>query len=337
MILTAKEINNKHFFFKQSVNGLDNRRQYRSLTNLHSFSDFDIKTSLMAGLMLSKIFNVSRIFGVFPFDNRFNVSKTWLIYSLLVKIINSAIMLYSICSIIGLNTVTISRIWKALLIVGIIDTLYIFIMESITLIYFLCKRNSLYEVFHEIGQVITKHGRFSKKIFRFVHGCLLLNLLTIMLVFFAYHFHLDMVISLYIYGVNVTSKACIVGQVWDLMQLLTSLVRDNTIVFQDSSINRLERLSSFGESIGEIYSPLLMMVVLSCFFRSIVDLYILLTQILNLTAMNFATIMSILLSLFYVSSIVYFYSEFINQVIEMKIFFLFDFRFLIAEVVLSIP
>lgn len=278
----------------------------------------------MAGLILSHIFNVSRIFGLFPFDNRFVFSKTWFIYSLLLQIISSTFTYYSVGFMIQFSAVVTSSSWKALLLVEIIDKTNTCMMELATRIYFACKRDSLFEVFNSINDIITEHGEFSKRLFRFVHGCLLVIflILIITILFFPFPLITQVLIILYLFVLNAASKACIVGQVWDVMHALKKIIRDNSKLFQDYSINRLECFSSFGESIGEIYAPLLMMTIASCFSRSIVDCYILISQTQPMILLNVTAAISVLQGIIYVTSIVYSYGEFINQVI-----FIFLFKF----------
>ncbi|CAH1404373.1 unnamed protein product [Nezara viridula] len=57
------------------------------------------------------------------------------------------------------------------------------------------------------------------------------------------------------------STLSITSQLWDLMSLLTLLFRKTTKEYDDGSIAALERISTYGDSIKDIYGPFLFIVV----------------------------------------------------------------------------
>ncbi|CAH1404372.1 unnamed protein product [Nezara viridula] len=53
----------------------------------------------------------------------------------------------------------------------------------------------------------------------------------------------------------------ITSQLWDLMRVLTILLRETTKRYDEDSIRALERITSYGEYINDIYGPLLFFIV----------------------------------------------------------------------------
>ncbi|KAE8573063.1 Gustatory receptor 105e, partial [Halyomorpha halys] len=273
----------------------------------------------MEDSVLSDIFNVSRVLGLFPLDGKFLLSKKWLVYTTLFQLLNV---------MVGFSTATMKirfsigieiRYFRIFLLIDGFDRVFSHFRQIFTVVYIVRKRNSILELFNSINQIVTRHGNSLNYRFRFTRYCLFFCFILELspLLFGRNHYNSYIFINSFILFVNFSSTASIVGQIWDLMSVLTKLVHTNTSECDESCIDALKHLSTIGEFIDEIYGPLLLIVIVSCFPRMIMDLYAILMQIFpHMLTLNILMLLSALMGSFFVSSIAYSINKFLNQIDE---------------------
>ncbi|KAE8573066.1 Gustatory receptor 105f, partial [Halyomorpha halys] len=273
---------------------------------------------MMAGLMLHDIFYFSRFLGLFPLNSNSVLSKKWLVYATLFQLSNITVGCFSLITTIHFSTGMEKRYEKVFHSIDAFDRVFAYFRQLFIVVYFVRRRNSIFLLFNKINEVISNHGNFLNYRFCFTRNCLLfiacLELSPIILI--GSH-SITLIINALVLFINFSSTASIVGQVWNLMQVLTKLLHDNSYECDECSIDELEHLSTIGESIDEIYGPLLLMVIVSSLPRLIMDLYIVLMQFFSdWFVMNLIILLSALLGFFLVYIIAHSYSEFLNQIDE---------------------
>lgn len=271
----------------------------------------------MSASILSDIFNLSRILGLFPFDEEFSLSKKWLIYAVLFQLINTIGGFFDIIFRIHYWESELN-FWKIFRSIDVMDRLFAHFKQVFTVVYIVRRRDWVIKLFNDMNEVMNNQGVFSRYRFHYTRNCFLLIIfIEILPMILSINYPIYIFIIYYsVLIVNLSSTASVVGQVWDLMGALTILINDCTYELNECSIGALEHLTSIGESIGKLYGPLLLIVIVSCVPRMILDLYLILMQLYPSSLIgNIVVLLSALLGFFFVSSIAYSYCKFINQVI----------------------
>ncbi|KAE8573062.1 Gustatory receptor 105b, partial [Halyomorpha halys] len=273
----------------------------------------------MAGAFVSDIFNVPRILGLFPLDVKFQLSKKWIIYASLLQLINILIGIRSVTLGINFTPMIEEKFMMVFPFIDVIDRSFAHMRQVFTVVYIVRKQESIFELFNKINQTITRHGSFPIYRFRFTRNCLILIACLVMspISWDPNFINITQIINCSGLLINFSSALSIVGQFWDLMQVLTGLVHDKTYELNESSIDAMENLSTIGESIGEIYGPILLIFIVSCFPRLIMDLYAVLMHVFpHMLTANILMLLSAFMGSFFVSSTIYSINKFLNQIDE---------------------
>ncbi|KAE8573506.1 Gustatory receptor 104b [Halyomorpha halys] len=229
--------------------------------------------------MLSSILKFSRIAGLFPFNDKFQWSYKWLIYSLLIQLLYIPLMINVFLSnyyyIISLYRI---RSMGVLIILNWITMLLSFFSNLFTIYHLTRKRGMVFKVFDNLDKEISRCSEFPKT--RFYTAYISMSFSTLACIFWAYFLDSDYKetnISHSLLSLLLSSSTIsMASQLWDLMRLLTILLQETTKRYDEGSVSALERMTTYGESMSEIYGPFIFIMVMTPFFELIFHSYMLL-------------------------------------------------------------
>ncbi|KAE8573508.1 Gustatory receptor 104d [Halyomorpha halys] len=267
---------------------------------------------------LSSVFKLPRIFGLFPFDSTFQWSKKWLAYCIFIQSLNIPSMINGFFNQYYLLTFD-SRIraMNVYMVISWITNFLFFFSNVFTVIYLTRKKEMVFQLFNGINNEILECPNFPKT--RFYGIYLYFIFFTALVIGWSYSvddsFKLKtMCISLMSLLLS-TSKISITGQIWDLMRVLTILLRETAKGHDEGSIVALVRISAYGETVNEIYGPFLSIIVIAPFFQLISLLYlVLLPAFPQMLLINIILLFSILLCLARLGTIIYSCNKFLDQI-----------------------
>nr|WVD93566.1 gustatory receptor 12 [Graphosoma rubrolineatum] len=223
-------------------------------------------------LVIQEIFYIPTILGTFPFGSQFSLSKKLLAYCSLVRFLS----VFGAISAFIYNTEEEegSFIGVALRSVAVMSALG---DNFFTLLWWVLKRHKVSFLMESIVDIQRR-----KKIIlegphiRYVHLLLILTLVTHV---FSYYNNntkensLVNIINEFSYFLSSSSTICFVGQFWDILHLLGHLFRENTQLFDESSVINYERFLMLCEMINDIYGPPILLTITEYFVRIIIYFY----------------------------------------------------------------
>ncbi|KAE8573509.1 Gustatory receptor 104e [Halyomorpha halys] len=266
------------------------------------------------GTQLSSIFKFPRIAGLFPFDDEFQWSRKWFIYSILIQLLSLPSMIISFFHHYH-NAVTIrNRTLNVLIVMSCIQNLLSFFYNVFTVIQLTENRNSVFHLLAKLNKEIVECRTFPKIRFytTYINFVWYVFLLIIWLSLTYDGFGLENLNLTLMILLLSTSSICISGQLWDLMRVLSNLVRETTKGDDEGSIRAMDRISAYGESLNEIYSPLLLIMVVLSFIQMVCQSYLVLAPIfLNQSRI---LLIFIIINFFRLGTIIYSCISFLDEI-----------------------
>ncbi|KAE8573511.1 Gustatory receptor 104h [Halyomorpha halys] len=269
------------------------------------------------GTQLSSVFKFPRIVGLFPFDNSFQWSRKWLMYSIFIQLLSLPSMVLASLHYYN-DVVNVRNRTKTILIVlSYIKYLLGYFCNIFTVIQLTIKRNSVFHLLDSMNKEIVQCRQFPKRSFYTTYLNLICDLLftIVWIISIDESFQPENLNITLLSLLSFTSTLSIIGQLMDIMRALTFLVGEITKGFDDVSIIALERISAYGECINEIYGPLLLIMVISPFLELVYNSYMFLGPIYsNRLNLKFMLLFFILLCFCRLASIIYPCNNFLNQI-----------------------
>lgn len=292
---------------------------------------------------LSSVFKFSRFVGLFPFDGRFQWSWKIFIYCVFIQLLNVPSMINGF--IIHYNEIIIEyrlRSLSVLVILNWISNFLSFITGIFTVLHLTRKRKLVFQLLDNINKEILEcRQRPKTRLIAIYIDLFLATLMIILWMCFAGRGHGLTNISFSLMAwLLTTSGISITGQLWDLMSMMNLSLCETSKRYDESSISALERMTTYGEYINEIYGPFLFIMMVKPFFELIFFSYSLLLPVFSFLfdiRVNILLLFFILFSFVRLAMIVYSCRSFLNQV--MLLLFIFKntkvYRILIKLIIIS--
>lgn len=262
-------------------------------------------------------FKVSRILGLFPFDDAFQCCKKWLIYCICLQLLSSPIVMEGLYKDTKILQTGHYKATQALVVLNDLINIQYFFSNIFTVFHLMRKRAMVFHLLGSINKEIDQCFDFPKTRFYTIYFNLsLCTLLIILWLFFS-------VGGFGLKNIKITLTSLIISnspisftsQLWDLGRVLSILIRETTKGFDERSISALERMSTYGEAINDIYGPLLFLMVVCPFFEVVCYSYIILLPVFpDLLELNILTLLYIILCVIKLGMIVYSCRRFLVEV-----------------------
>ncbi|KAE8573510.1 Gustatory receptor 104g [Halyomorpha halys] len=269
------------------------------------------------GTQLSSVFKGPRILGLFPFDDRFQWSRKWLIYSIFIQLLTLPSMVLAFLHYYHTAVISGNRAFNVFITLSCLNNLLAFFCNVFTVIQLTRKRNLVFHLLDNMKKEIVECQEFPKRSFHTTYlnlfWCALFTI--VWTIFDDGGFQLENLNETLMSLLSFTSTSCIIGQLQDLMKALTVLMRESTKEFDKGSILALERISGYEECINEIYGPLIFTSVISAFLELVWELYILLGPIFpNQLKLNILLIIFVLFCFIRLGGIIYPCNNFLHEI-----------------------
>ncbi|KAE8573507.1 Gustatory receptor 104c [Halyomorpha halys] len=266
---------------------------------------------------LSSVFKVSRILGLFPFDNTAWYSKKWLIYCIFFQFIICLLVInYLIRYYYTFENFRNEAIGTLSLLNSLEIILYTF-SNVFTVLHLVRNRVMVFHLFDSINKEIVKCCDFPKIRFFtiYINIFLAMSLIILWKIFFDIGFMLETLhfslSSFLIYSSTIGNTS----QLWDLMRLLTILLQETSKGYDENSIIFLEKITTYGDFIKEIYGPFLFIMVVLLFVEVVCYLYVILLPVFpGMLGINLVLLLYTLSCFFKLGSIVYTCSSFLDEI-----------------------
>lgn len=273
---------------------------------------------------LSSLFILPRILGLFPFDNRFQWSKKWMIYCVFINLLTIPTM---VIGFIHYYFIIVSSHMKAVSIFIIliwITNLLSFFSNVFTVFHLTRKREMVSHLLDSINKEIVECRGFPKTRFYAIYFFFFCSTSLIFLwtYFYDCSFNMEnMILSLKSIQLSASSIS-VTSMVWELMRVLKILFREATKGYDEGSIISLERMSTYGEYINEIYGPFLFISVIGHMVQFIYTSYLfLLPAFPGVLRINIILLLFISLTFVKLVTVIYASNSYLFQVILIQFIF----------------
>ncbi|KAE8573505.1 Gustatory receptor 104a [Halyomorpha halys] len=266
---------------------------------------------------LSSVFKVSRMFGLFPFDDTVQCSKKWLTYCIFFQLLNCLILISFLLQCDDMLGNNPSKAASALAVLNCLVIISYLFSNIFTVINLIRNRAMVFHLLDSISKEIVKCYNFPKTRFYTIYVISFLTILLLLLweMFFHNKFNLDTTYTTLVSFLISTSTVSFISQLWDLMRLLIVLLQETSKGNDENSIIALERISTYGESIKEIYGPFLFLLAALPFVELVCYLYmILLPAFPGMFGINFMLFLFTLSCFIKLGTIVYSCSNFLDEI-----------------------
>ncbi|KAE8573938.1 Gustatory receptor 99 [Halyomorpha halys] len=229
---------------------------------------------------LDEIFRFSRTLGMFPFDEKFKLSKKLVAYCAwlnLVAVFGTVCMFYYDMN----QLVSWGDSRKAFFVIYYSNHGTFLVTRIFSFLWWITKREDLFELIEDISNLVLECNYRNRR-YPLTYCNYLICFLQFV-VFFYKQLNERWILTLCVHLIQLlsaSSMVCKVGEFWDLILLLNNLLKEVSPK-EEFTLKKLERLSSLAGQTDEIYGPLIFLCVANCFGSTVVNLYALLGNMFN--------------------------------------------------------
>lgn len=231
---------------------------------------------------LEKIFRVSRAFGVFPFDQKFRLTKKTISYCACLHVLAAFGSVSLFCYEFNRSERTS---WpephQAFFVLFHIHMGIFVFTRAFNFFWLVEKREDVFELLDGISRMLHESNQNAVK-YCFAYFTYAVCILQFGLSFFKQLNKMSIIITSWFHFVQfccVSSMVCLIGDFCDLLLLLGRLLREAIERGEELAIKKIERLSSLAELLDEVYGPIILLSVTNCFGGSLINLFVLMTRL----------------------------------------------------------